>query len=112
MKNIKWGAILAGGIVILSMMLGRGQSVRAMCNPHMCEPDAVAKDCNAGEKCVSYCCIEPTPGPSAGGGGGGGGCLAGKTWVDIYSCDRKVDGCTGGSDECAGSGCAKCLDLQ
>ena len=37
-----------------------------------------------------------------------GGCPAGKSWVYSYGCDRKVDGCTAGSNKCTGSGCAKC----
>ena len=108
MKKIKWGVMLAVGMVMLGLALAREQSVRAFCSPHMCEPENVLAGCNTGEKCVAYCCIEPTPGPSAGGGGGGGGCPAGKTWVYTYGCDRKVDGCTAGSYKCTGSGCAKC----
>ena len=37
-----------------------------------------------------------------------GGCPPGKKQQSFYSCDRKVDGCTAGSNKCTGSGCAKC----
>ena len=70
MKKIQWGVMLAVGMVMLGLALAREQSVRAFCSPHMCEPENVLAGCNTGEKCVAYCCIEPTPGPSAGGGGG------------------------------------------
>lgn len=49
---------------------------------------------------------------AGGSSGGGGTCPAGQIKQDFYSCDRKVDGCTGGTSECTGSQCAKCKSTE
>ena len=68
----KIGAVMAGIITVLALTLSWQGVVRAECNPHMCDPITVDTDCNPDEKCVAYCCIQPTPGPSSPPGSGGG----------------------------------------